>query len=120
MRGDVEVVENPATVVVDHEEAVQQMESQGRHGEEVQRDDGFAVVLQECQPALNGIGRAGSAAERVARHGAFGNLKAEFQQPWILGAPQEGFSPATRLTSSKTLGSIFRRPSQEARERNCQ
>ena len=34
-------------VVVDHEEAVQQMESQGRHGEEVQRDDGFAVAFHE-------------------------------------------------------------------------
>jgi hypothetical protein len=55
-------------VVIDDEEAVEQTEGQGRHGEEIQRDDGFAMVLQECQPALDGIGGARRAAEQASRH----------------------------------------------------
>jgi hypothetical protein len=34
--------------VLDDKETVQQMERQRGHGEEIERDDRFAVILQEC------------------------------------------------------------------------
>ena len=66
MRGDVEV-QDLAAVVVNDEEAVQQTEGRRWHGEEVQGDDGFPVIPQECQPALNCIGGSGCGGASSAR-----------------------------------------------------
>ena len=52
MRGDVEM-ENAAPMMLDDEEAVQHTETQRGHSEEVEGGDHFAVVLEECQPALH-------------------------------------------------------------------
>jgi hypothetical protein len=38
---------NPAPCVLDDEQAVQHSEAHGRHGEEIQRHDGLAVISQE-------------------------------------------------------------------------
>ena len=72
-------VENPAPVVVDDEEAVQQTERQSRHGEEVHRGDGFAVVVQKRQLFLARVVRTGGAPRQVARNRAFGNVETQLQ-----------------------------------------
>src|SRR5438045_1956441 len=51
MCGRVEV-ENTAPMMLDHEEAVEYAKTQRRHGEEVERGNHLAMVLQERQPAL--------------------------------------------------------------------
>jgi len=41
--------------VLDDEEALQQLERQRRHGEEIERNNCFAVILQQRQPSLTSI-----------------------------------------------------------------
>jgi hypothetical protein len=50
-RGEVPV-ENLATTVPYYEEYVEDSEGRRRHGEEVHRGNHFAMVPQECHPAL--------------------------------------------------------------------
>ena len=56
MRGHVEM-EDPATVMSDHEKALQQAESHRWHGEEVHGGNGLVVILQEGRPSAPGNGR---------------------------------------------------------------
>jgi hypothetical protein len=51
-------VQDPATPVLDHEEAVQYPKGRGRHGEEVEGDDGLAMVAQKRKPLLARIASA--------------------------------------------------------------
>ena len=53
--------QNFPTTVADHEKAVQDSEGKRRHGEEIHRRNGLAVVPQKRQPALTQIGAPGSA-----------------------------------------------------------
>ena len=43
-------VQNLPTLMINHEEAIQQLEGDRRYGEEIERHDHFAVVIQERQP----------------------------------------------------------------------
>ncbi len=45
-------MQNLAAVVLDDEEAVEQLKGHRRHSEEVERHDHFAVIRQEGQPTL--------------------------------------------------------------------
>jgi len=51
MGRDIEV-QNPAASVLDDEETVQHTERRGRHGEEIEGDDGLTVVVKKCEPFL--------------------------------------------------------------------
>jgi hypothetical protein len=53
--------------VLNDKEAVQQLERQRRHSEEIERNNRLAVILQECQPLLGGAGLADSARRSVQR-----------------------------------------------------
>ncbi len=75
MACDVEVQDLP-TSVFDDEEAVEELEGNRRHGEEVECNDHFAVILQEGQPVLAWITAALNASE-VPSHASFGNDEAE-------------------------------------------
>ena len=46
-------VQNPPPVMLDNKEAVQHAETQRRHGEEVEGSHPLAVIVEECQPALD-------------------------------------------------------------------
>jgi hypothetical protein len=72
-------VQNPTPTLLDDEEAVEQPERQGWHGEEVEGNDHLAVILEESQPAPARI-TAESHTSQVARHGSFGNLEAELSK----------------------------------------
>src|SRR5215471_4624965 len=48
-------VENPAALVLDDEETVQPSKSRTRHGEEIEGDDGLAVVVKKREPFLGRI-----------------------------------------------------------------
>ena len=43
-------VQNLPTLMINHEEAIQQLESDRRYGEEIERHNHFAMVVQERQP----------------------------------------------------------------------
>jgi hypothetical protein len=62
MSGHVEVQNLPATVL-DNEEAIEELESRRRHGEEVERSDYLAVIRQECQPLLARVSTSSNASE---------------------------------------------------------
>jgi hypothetical protein len=51
MSRDVEMQDSTA-FVLDDEETVQHSETRGRNGEEVEGDDGLAVVVKRCEPFL--------------------------------------------------------------------
>ena len=86
MRGDVEV-DDPPTMVGEHDEDEEDAEASGRHGEEVDRNQVADVVAKERPPGLRGL-------RAVLRHeagdGAFGDVDAEFQQLSVdaRGAPE--------------------------------
>jgi len=72
-------VQDPAAPVLDDEETVQHSERRGRHGEEVERDDGFAVVAKKRQPFLGRIAPPWDAPQ-IARDGPLGEHEAELLQ----------------------------------------
>ena len=57
MPGNVEV-QDPTAPVLDDEQTVQHSEGRGRHSEEVEGDDGLAVVAEKRQPFLARIAGA--------------------------------------------------------------
>jgi len=69
-------VENAPAIVANDEEAVKHAESDGRHREQVHGCDGLAVIAQEGEPALGGIGGPRS-PPHPAGDAALGDLKAE-------------------------------------------
>ncbi len=73
--GHVEM-QNPTPPMLDDEEAVEQLEDQRGHGEEVEGNDQLTVILEESLPAPAGINAAPQTAQ-IPRHGSFGNLEAE-------------------------------------------
>jgi hypothetical protein len=95
--------------VFDDKEAVEELKSHGRHGEEVESDD-HLVILEEDQPALAGVAPAVYTPE-IPRHGPFRDLAASFKSsPSILGAPQAAFSSAIRRMSARISAVILGRP----------
>ena len=78
MRRNVEV-ENPAALVLDDEETVQHSKSGSRHGEEVEGDDGLAMVAKKRKPFLGRI-TAALEAPQITRDGPFGEHEAELLQ----------------------------------------
>ena len=48
-------VQNLPTLMIDHEETIQQLEGDRRYGEEIERHDHFAMVIQERQPTSSRI-----------------------------------------------------------------
>ena len=49
MSGNV-AVQNLPTLMIDHEEAIQQLEGDRRYGKEIESHDHFAMVVQERRP----------------------------------------------------------------------
>jgi hypothetical protein len=60
--------------MLDYEEAIQELECQGGHREQVEGHDHLAVILEEGQPTLIGITMTTNAAQ-VSSHGAFRQLE---------------------------------------------
>ena len=78
MSSDV-AVQDPAAAMLNDKKAVQQLERQRRHGEEIERDDCLAVILQECQPSLGSVA-ASVQASQIARDSPFRDDEAELLQ----------------------------------------
>jgi len=70
-------VNDPSSVVRKEDQNVEQLEGDGRHNEEVDRDDVRGVVLQERFPALPG-GSLRSLGH-VPLHGGFRDVESQFQ-----------------------------------------
>jgi hypothetical protein len=78
MSRDVEMQDSTA-FVLDDEETVQHSETRGRNGEEVEGDDGLAVVVKKCEPFL-GCVAAPLRSREIAGDGSLGQDKAELLQ----------------------------------------
>src|SRR5215510_11700946 len=74
----IEVQDLPASML-DDEEAMQQSERHRWYGEEVERNDHLAMILQEGQPALAGI-PAEVDSPQVSSHGSLGDDETQFQE----------------------------------------
>ena len=68
-------------MMFDNEEAVQHSETKRGNGKEVERGNHLAVVLEECQPALDLrlIGQAFQSVQ-ITRDGRFRDIEPELQQ----------------------------------------
>ena len=76
MSGNVEV-QDPATSVLDDEEAVEQSEGQRRDREEVEGTRSLAMILEKSNPVLIWIATTLNAS-RIPSHTSFGHCQAEF------------------------------------------
>ena len=76
MVGHVEV-NDPSPVMTQHDEHVQNPESNRRHGEEVASNDVRNVICQECSPRLR---RQLSGTDQVLGYGSFRSLVAQQEQ----------------------------------------
>ncbi len=95
---DVEM-ENFASTMFDDEETIQNSEGEGRYGKEVHRGDDLTVITQESPPETT---------------------KPSFwSSPWVLGAPQVGFSATKRRMSARISAVAFGLPAR-ARDRHFQ
>src|SRR6185295_8052551 len=74
-------IQDPASTMFDHEKAIQNVERQRRHGEEVQCVNHFTMILQESEPVLRlAVVTEAFHLAQVARHGGLRNLKAQLEQ----------------------------------------
>lgn len=73
--GDIEV-QNPPTIMADHEQAVEDAERDGGNREEIHRGDGFAMIPQEGQPALGGA-RISGRPPHPSRNGSLRDIESE-------------------------------------------
>jgi len=78
MASDVEV-QNSATPVLDHKQAIQELEGQRGHSEEIEADDCLAMIGEEREPAFGGITPARLQAAEISGDSAFGDLEAQLQ-----------------------------------------
>ena len=69
-------MQNFAAPVLDDEEAVQQFEGDGRHGEEIEGHNHFLMILQKCPPLFPRIAPPPDAPQ-IASDAAFGDDEAE-------------------------------------------
>src|SRR5438270_942041 len=78
MSCDVEM-QDLAAPMLDDEQTIQQLERDRRDGEEIERDDDFAMVLKERQPTLPRVIVAMHTSD-IPRDAPFRDLEAELQQ----------------------------------------
>jgi len=79
---------------------VKDLEPDGGHGEEVDRDQLLGMVLQEGAPSLR---RRFAAAHHIFAHTALPDVDAQFEQsPWMRGAANRE-SPGTSCESGLGL-----------------
>src|SRR5580658_8968468 len=87
-------VKNTPPIMSNHEEAIQHAELERRHGEEIHRCNGFAMVAQERRPTP-GWRRASWSLPHPSKPSILSS-------PWIRGAPQVRFSATMRKISSRS------------------
>ena len=69
-------VKNTPPIMSNHEEATQHAERERRHGEEIHRCSGFAMVAQEHRPSLGWL-RVSWSFPHPSKHGPFRNVEAQ-------------------------------------------
>ena len=78
-------MKNSPPVMRDDEEAIEHAESQRRHGEEIHRSDGLAMIGQECRPSLRRL-RIPGRFSHPAQHRSLRDVEAKHLQlamnPW--------------------------------------
>src|ERR1035437_9589193 len=90
--------------MLDHEEAVQQLEGHCRRGEEVAGGDHFGRILQERQPALGRVASTPNAWQ-IPGDASFRNDEAELLKLSVdLGAPQSGISSSPLYKGTFRVG----------------
>ena len=103
MSSDVEV-QDPATAMLDDEQAVEQLKRHGWHREEIESNDDLAVVLEKSQPSS---ARVTAAAEpsKIASDGPFGDDEAELLKFSVDlgGSPIPGSLPPTAGSAPGSL-----------------
>jgi len=78
MAGDI-AVQDPATVMTNNEEAVEQLKRDRRNSKEIHGGDGFSVIAEKRKPTL-GRFRISGCAPHPAGDGALGYVKAQHAQ----------------------------------------
>ena len=78
MPGDAEV-QNPSSIMRDHEEAVEHPKRQSRYREEVRRGDNFTVIAQKSCPSRSWL-RAPGSFPHPTQHSALGDVESEHLQ----------------------------------------
>src|SRR5215472_4998212 len=103
MGGHIEM-KNASTVMSQHQKDVKHLETNGRHGKEINGDQLLSMILQESAPGLR---RGLAAAHHVFADGALCNVDAQLEQFTMdAGAPQVGFSRhILRIRSRTSRGS---------------
>jgi hypothetical protein len=113
--GHVEMQNLPPSVL-DDEEAVQHLECQSRYGEKVERSDHLLVIGEEGQETFAWIAAALDTLQIPATVRSETTKPSFWSSPWILGAPQVGFSSARRRMSTRISAVAFGLPE---RARDC-
>jgi hypothetical protein len=72
-------VQNPASFVLDHKQAIQHSELQGGHGEEIECGDHLTVILEKREPLLTGITTPHEATQ-ISGYGSFRDGKSKLLQ----------------------------------------
>jgi hypothetical protein len=101
MRRDVEV-NNPATLVRENDENVENTKGEGRDGEEIDGGKLFGVVFQKRSPGLRG--RFGK-SDHVLSDGCLGDIDTEFEQLTVNSrcSPEKIASLMVRMSSRISL-----------------
>ena len=101
-------VQDATPVMGQNQKYVKDLEPDGGHGEEVDRDQLLGMVLQEGAPSLR---RRFAAAHHIFADTALSDVDAEFEKfAWIRGASQPGFSRHILRIRSRTSLEMTGRP----------
>jgi hypothetical protein len=65
--------------MLDHEETIQELETQRGHGKEIHGDDHFAMIGEESEPASCGVAAAPGMSQ-IPGHGALGDFESDLQK----------------------------------------
>jgi len=123
MLADVEMQDSP-TIVANDEKAIEQVETDRRHGEEIHSRDGFSMIAQKSEPALGWL-RISRSSFHPARNRPFRDIETEHEKlamdarrppGWTLGGhPEDQFPNFSRdLPSPDALPAFGDQPPIQA------
>ena len=111
-------MEEAPPLVLQHHEDIENSRGDGRHHEEVRRDQLLRVVVQESTPRWEGgFRRRTMYLATVTWDTSIPSLSSS---PWIRGAPQSGFAKLILRINSRTSPSIAGLPGSPCRLFHCQ
>ncbi|MCU1293437.1 MAG: hypothetical protein JWP08_2287 [Bryobacterales bacterium] len=101
-------VKNVPALMRQHQEHIQDLKANRRHGEEINRNEALEVVFQERSPSLEGGFRLRTRYLLTLISPI--SMPSLTSSPWIRGAPQPGFPRLMRRISSRISRDTAGRP----------